>query len=169
MKRAVILYPGFCNINMINEIRRKYDPLADYIAPHITLVFPFDSNISADRLSLHLKEALTGIKKFNVRLKGITGDFKDGYLFLNVKQGNDNIIELHDRLYSGILEDHLTRKISYCPHLTIGRTQTGIEFDKAINELSRFGESFSAVIDRVYVENITDNEKSVPDLSFGLE
>jgi 2'-5' RNA ligase len=169
LKRAIILFPSFHNINIIKSIREKYDPLADCIAPHITIVFPFDSDIATDDLKLHLNKALKGIKKFNVQLKDFTGDFRDGYLFLNVKKGNDNIIELHDKLYSGILESFLFRKVTYCPHLTVGRLSEQIEFDKALDELGYCDETFEAVIDKIYVENIDTLEHSTIEFSFDLE
>lgn len=154
---------------MINRIRENYDPLASCIAPHITIVFPFDSDLSTDDLKLHFNKVLKGIKKFSVQLKGFTGDFRNGYLFLNVKKGNDNIIELHDKLYSGILENFLYRKLSYCPHLTVGMLQQSIEFDKAVVELSCHNESFETIIDRVYVESIDSYENSSIEFSFDLE
>ena len=117
----------------------------------------------------HFNKALKGIKKFNVQLKDFTGDFRDGYLFLNVKKGNDNIIELHDKLYSGILEGFLFRKVTYCPHLTVGRLNQQIEFDKALDELSCCDESFETVIDKIYIENIDIIEHSIIEFSFDLE
>lgn len=169
MKRAIILFPSFDNINIINRIREKYDPLANCIAPHITIVFPFDSDISIDDLKSHFNKVLKGTKKFNVQLKDFTGDYRDGYLFLNVKKGNDNIIELHDKLYSGILERFLFRKITYCPHLTVGRLDQQIEFDKALDELSCYDKSFEIVIDKIFVENIDDIEHSTIEFSFDLD
>lgn len=169
LKRAIILFPSFDNINIIEGIREKYDPLANCIAPHITIVFPFDSDMSTDDLKLHFNKVLKGMKKFNVQLKDFTGDFRDGYLFLNVKKGNDNIIELHDRLYSGILDPFLFRKLTYCPHLTVGRLQQQIEFDKALDELSCYSESFEIVIDKVYIENIDTIEHSTIEFSYDLE
>jgi hypothetical protein len=169
LKRAIILFPSFENINIIKSIREKYDPLANCIAPHITIVFPFDSDISTDDLKSHFNKVLKGIKKFNVQLKDFTGDFRDGYLFLNVKKGNDDIIELHDKLYSGILENFLFRKITYCPHLTVGRLGQQMEFDRAIDELSCYDESFEIVIDKLYVENIDILEHSTIEFSFDLE
>jgi 2'-5' RNA ligase len=169
LKRAIILLPGFDNINNIKRIREKYDPLANCIDPHITIVFPFDSDISTDDLKLHLNKVLKGTKKFNVQLSGFTGDFRDGYLFLNVKKGNDSIIELHDKLYSGILERFLFRKVTYCPHLTVGRLNQQIEFDKALDELSCYDESFETVIDKIYIENIDIIEHSTIEFSFDLE
>lgn len=169
MKRAIILFPSFDNINIIKGIREKYDPLANCIAPHITIVFPFDSDMSTDNLKLHFNKVLKGMKKFNVQLKGFTGDLRDRYLFLNVKKGNDNIIELHDRLYSGILEPFLFRKLTYFPHLTVGRLQLEIEFDKALDELNCYSESFETVIDKIYIENIDTTEYSTIEFSYDLE
>ncbi len=169
MKRAIILFPSFDNMNSIKRIREKYDPLANYIAPHITIVFPFDSEISTDDLRVHFNKALKGVKKFYVQLNGFTGDFRDGYLFLNVKKGNDNIIELHDKLYSETLESFLFKKVTYCPHLTVGRLQQPVEFDKVMDELACYGESFETVIDKIYVENIEATERSMTEFSFDLE
>lgn len=156
-------------MNSIKSIREKYDPLANHIAPHITIVFPFDSHISTHDLKSHFNKVLKGIKKFNVQLKDFTGDFRDGYLFLNVKKGNDNIIELHDKLYSGVLENFLFRKVTYCPHLTVGRLQQQIDFDKALDELSCYDESFEAVIDKIYIQNIDIIEHCTTEFSFDLE
>lgn len=169
MKRAIILFPIFDNINIIKDIREKHDPLANCIAPHITIVFPFDSDMSTDDLKIHFNKVLKGMKKFKVQLKDFTGDFRDGYLFLNVKKGNDNIIELHDRLYSGILEPFLFRKLTYFSHLTVGRLQQQIEFDKALDELSSYSERFEVVIDKIYIENIDNIEHSTIEFSYDLE
>ena len=45
-KRDILIIPKFNNINKIQKIREKYDELYDIINPHITLAFPFKSNIS---------------------------------------------------------------------------------------------------------------------------
>lgn len=168
MKRAIVLFPKFDGLETIQAMRRKFDPLANYIAPHITLVFPFESALSAEELRAHLHTALAGAKKFNVRLCGVTGDVRDGYLFLNVKQGNDEIIDLHDRLYSGALESFLYRKVTYCPHVTVGRIEQQDAFDLALEELADFRECFETQIDRIYVENIDSQERSTVELEFEL-
>jgi 2'-5' RNA ligase len=156
-------------MDSIHMLREKYDLLAKCIAPHITIVFPFDSELETEELKSHFSEALRGTKKFRVTLKDITGDFRDGYLFLNVKEGNDQINDLHDKLYAGLLQKFLYRKVTYCPHLTIGRLKDAVEFDKAIQELDSFVESFETVIDKVYVENINVNGNSVIEFAFELE
>ena len=169
MKRAIILLPKFNNIDAIQAIRERFDPLAGYIVPHITLVFPFESARSTQELREHIACALLGAKRFPIQLRGITGDSRDGYLFLNVKRGNDEIIDLHDRLYRGLLEPYLFRKVTFCPHMTVGRLERQTEFDQALEELAGFSEQFEAEIDRIYVENIDFDERSSVELTFELE
>jgi len=169
MKRAIVLFPKFNNIDAIQAVRERFDPLAGYIAPHITLVFPFESALATEELREHMARALKGVKRFSVQLSGVTGDFRDGYLFLNVKRGNDCIIDLHDRLYQGVLEPFLFRKVTYCPHITVGRLEQQTEFDQALEQLAGFSEQFEAEIDRVSVENIDSGERSTIELVFDLE
>ena len=48
--RTIMIFPEFDNIDVINDIRKKYDPLVDLVLPHITLVFPFDSELTNEEL-----------------------------------------------------------------------------------------------------------------------
>ncbi len=169
MKRAIVLFPQFNNIDAIQVVRERFDPLAKYIAPHITLVFPFESALSTEELREHIARALQGVKRFPVQLSGITGDSREGYLFLNVKRGNDSIIDLHDRLYQGALEPFLFRKVTYCPHITVGRLEQQTEFDQALEQLAGLSDQFEVEIDRVSVENIDSGERSTIELVFDLE
>ena len=45
-ERTIMIFPKFGRMEVIYEIRDKYDPLSKLIRPHITLVFPFASEIS---------------------------------------------------------------------------------------------------------------------------
>jgi len=108
--RAIHLFPEFSNEHSINTIRAKYDPLTDIIPPHVTLVFPFESDVSTEALAVHLQESVV-VKAFRIVMTGVTG--ADGeYLFLNVKVGNDQIIQLHDKLYTGLLKQYLQRSLT---------------------------------------------------------
>ncbi len=81
-------FPEFSNIEVINEIREMYDPLASHVRPHITLVFPFESNIDSIQLKSHLEEVLVSVNSFSLVLKGITPVNSFGnYLFLNIENG----------------------------------------------------------------------------------
>jgi hypothetical protein len=44
-----------------------------------------------------------------------------------------------------------------------------VEFDKAIQELGSFAESFETVIDKAYVENIDAGGNSAIEFAFDLE
>ena len=169
MKRAIVLFPKFNNIDSIQAVRERFDPLASFIAPHITLVFPFECELSTHEIGDHVRRAIEGVKRFPVQLSSVTGDFRDGYLFLNVKRGNDVIIDLHDRLYRGVLEQYLFRKVTYCPHVTVGRLEQPTEFDQALEELAGFSEQFKVEIDRISVESIDSHEQSMIELVFDLE
>ncbi|MBP1888618.1 hypothetical protein J2Z53_000197 [Clostridium moniliforme] len=54
--RTIMIFSEFKNIDVINNIRKKYESLADLVLPHITLVFHFYSEITNEELSLYLKE-----------------------------------------------------------------------------------------------------------------
>jgi 2'-5' RNA ligase len=54
---------------------------------------------------------------------------------LNVKKGNDELIKIHDRLYTGILREYLVRDISYIPHITVGSLKNKEDFSKAVDKL----------------------------------
>jgi 2'-5' RNA ligase len=145
VKRAIVILPKFDGLNRIDQLRRQFDPLASRIAPHITLVFPFESDLSADRLRAHIGQAVQGVAPFPVHLQGITGH--DGeYLFLNVVRGNDPLIDLHDSLYSGPIAAHLRPEIPYHPHVTVGRLADRTEFSKALAVAREAAASFQTVV-----------------------
>ncbi|GGI11574.1 2'-5' RNA ligase family protein [Gottfriedia solisilvae] len=159
INRSICVFPQFDNIEKINEVRKKYDSLHDLILPHISLVFPFTSSIVKEDLMKHIKEAVTDVSPFELTLKGITGN-NNQYLFLNVKKGNDELIELHDRLYTGILKDFLNRNVSYVPHMTVGRINKKEQFEKVIDETKDFNYIFNTRISELTVEIIEEDEGS---------
>jgi 2'-5' RNA ligase len=130
-RRVVVIFPPARDLEPIAPLRRRFDPLAALVPPHITLVFPFESELSTPQVRAHVEQAIGGIGSFPLRLGGITGS-EARYLLLNVKRGNDAIIELHDRLYTGPLGDHLSLKHTYVPHLTVGRLPTAQAFEAAL-------------------------------------
>jgi 2'-5' RNA ligase len=157
--RAIHIFPDFKNVAVIERLRAKYDPLFNLIQPHITLVFPFDSDLSTNALEKHLHDAIRGHSPFRVVLKGITG-YPGGYLFLNVKVGNDEIIALHDKLYSGPLQPYLDRTVTYTPHLTIGRIADDRVFQDALVETEGFSETFESFVAEIVTEVIDSTGKS---------
>lgn len=116
-KLAVVYYPKI-DLDKINDFRMKYDPNWQRIPPHITIVSPV-SEISDSQLLEHAEESAKKIKPFSIHLKGLTKTFDD-YLFLLVKEGNEEIVHLHDKLYSGILTSHIPTDYPFHPHITLG-------------------------------------------------
>ena len=159
MLRAIHIFPQFHNIELIQELRKKYDPLYSLVLPHITLVFPFESNISSLTLEQHVKETLVGVCPFSIKLEGISGTL-DNYLFLNVKNGNDHLIKIHDLLYSGILENFLNRRITFIPHLTVGKLENEAELKSALTETQAFKASFETLVTEVTSEIIGNKGES---------
>lgn len=159
-KRSILIFPKFKNIEEIEKLRKKYDPLVNCIGPHITLVFPFVSEISTSELEKHLKSKLRRIGPFKIRLQEITGTV-DRFLFLNVKEGNDRLIELHDKLYANILEEYKDNTYTYVPHVTIGKFNNENEFEQALRETKDFDFIFTSTINEITVELIDEQDNSL--------
>ena len=153
LKRDILIFPKFKNINKIQEIRNKYDRLANLIAPHITLAFPFSHNMSNEELIRKLSNLLKNHEPFSVIFKGISLS-KDNYIFLNCIQGNQEIIELHNEIYKQIIPSHLKNSIKYIPHITLGKASS-------IQELDSFDYEFKTVVDEISIELIGKHEESI--------
>ena len=119
-KYAIVIFPSG-DLTEIQSFREKFDPKAELIAPHMTLVFPFQMPVD-DTILLHeIGEKLKKFSPFSVVLKGMYLDPEDNLLHLLVQNGAEKIRDLHDELYSGILEPYLRKDLLYTPHMTIGR------------------------------------------------
>ena|SRR3989344_3319068 len=116
-KLAVVYFPNI-NLDELNNFRQKYDPKWNVIKPHVTVVFPI-SDITEELLLQHINKITRRIKSFPINLSGLTKSFDD-YLFLQIQHGSDEIVSLHDKLYSGILIPYLQKDIPFTPHITLG-------------------------------------------------
>lgn len=147
--RTIMIFPEFENIDIINDIRKKYDPLADLVLPHITLVFPFDSELTNEELNSYLKESLSGIHQFKIELKGFSKqeDIYGNYLFLNVVQGMDVIKNIHDMLYKGKLKQ-FDAGYDYVPHMTVGKVSSIELLNKAFDDVNKCSDKFRTVVKR---------------------
>ena len=119
-RRALVVFPESDQLTIVEDLRRRFDPLARLIAAHVTLVFPFTSDLSTDALRHHVERGVRGCPPFQVRLEGIS-EADDDYVFLDVSVGKSGFVDLHDRLYSGVLAGHLSTEHIYRPHVTVAR------------------------------------------------
>jgi 2'-5' RNA ligase len=149
-KRVVVSFPKIDNLGewaQVLAVRDQYDPLASAIAPHLTLVFPFEDSLSDSALHAHVARMVSDIPCFAVMLGEITAH-ENEYLFLNVKRGNDQLIHLHDALYSGVLASHLARSLTFVPHITVGRLSPG-HLPTALESTRAFTSPIHARVDTV--------------------
>ena len=60
------------NIDIIDEIREKYDPLSELVRPHITIVFPFEMDITNEELSIIIENRFKNIESFVIEMQGFS-------------------------------------------------------------------------------------------------
>jgi 2'-5' RNA ligase len=158
-----MIFPKFTNIHLIDDIRKQYDPLHNLVRPHVTLVFPFKSNLTREQLKEHIKNSIKVMSSFKLKLQGISGE-NGGYLFLNVVEGREPLVELHRRLYQGILERYypgFLLESAYSPHMTVGRIHNQLELNKAVDDYRSMNVIFEEDVQEISVEIIDENENSV--------
>jgi len=116
-------------IGQINQLRYKYDPTADVIAPHITILFPVPDSVGEERLIGHIENVLAGRPPFTLRLGGLQKS-PDHWLFITLAEGAEEIAGLYEALYTGLLEEFRRDDIEFVPHLGLGLLiKKGVQYD----------------------------------------
>ncbi|KYH33268.1 hypothetical protein CLTEP_21610 [Clostridium tepidiprofundi DSM 19306] len=172
-RRTIMVFPQFDNINIIDGIREKYDPLANHVRPHITLVFTFESNITSSEIKEHVEKVLTGMKPFRLTMGDIIkiDNTLGKYLFLSLNEGIDDIKKLSLKLYTGILEQYKPEWLNentFLPHMTLGNFTSRNELNKAFKDVETIKETFTTIVNKVSVEIIDENENSTIDIEVNL-
>lgn len=163
MKLYVAVFPDLkSNFSWIEEFRTKHDPAAQFIEPHMTLVFPTTALSEApliDEISSLVKE----FERFRVILRSAIvmpeteTSGRHAHVFLVPDEGFSHLVLLHDLLYSGKLKSQLRLDIPFLPHLTVA---AGVppEAAKALTDSlnsKRFVIEFT--VEAVSVVNIEDH------------
>ncbi|MGN0634071.1 MAG: 2'-5' RNA ligase family protein [Oscillospiraceae bacterium] len=161
-QRTIMIFPDFENMEVIDNIRAKYDPLAELVRPHITVVFPFSIEMSNDELQHILDMRLNGIEPFDIELQGFSKceNRFGNYLFLNICKGADHISYIHDILYCNEFRE-CDSGLQYIPHMTVGKLADAEKLNKAYEDIKDIKCRFKAVIDKISVEMIGENEESI--------
>ncbi|MCF6137329.1 2'-5' RNA ligase family protein [Pseudalkalibacillus berkeleyi] len=151
--RAISIFLKRSNLECVEMIRSKYDDLFHKIPPHITLVFPFRSDLTLEACIEHMHSCLQGYESFSIRLEGLkVAD--DGCLFLLVRDGKEQIEQLNRSLYSGPLRTYKSEEHTFIPHVTIGRFNH-IEQAKAVQKkVAQLIPNLSLLVDRITLESI---------------
>lgn len=164
-KRDILIIPKFNNIDKIQEIRKKYDELYMKIMPHITLAFPFKSNISNKQLKQQLLDITKNVKPFKIRCRGISfrkdERINKYYILLNIIEGEEIINEINYKIYKNILKSINTQKYNYDPHITLGTTNN-------LDEIIELNDEFETIVNSIVVEKIGENEESIIESEINL-
>lgn len=107
---VVVIFPD-AELGAIEKFRARWDPLAEAVGAHLTVVFPFPESVNVEELL-----SLT-MRPFPVRL-GNPSLWEGEHLFLTAVVGGEDIIELQRRSYDAL---HLSVPGEFVPHMTIGR------------------------------------------------
>ena len=157
---------------LIDQIRRKYDPTADLIAPHITILFAIPDKIKKAFLVDHIEEILKHWKSFPIHIRGFEKSW-DHWLLLVLKEGNTAIKKLYHEMYSGSLLAYKRDDIQFIPHISLGlfveemahydyenpqrmKLATS-KYRKALAEAKSLNLDFRSVFDRLQLIRLDDN------------
>lgn len=146
--------------------------MANHVGPHITLVFPFDSELDTQTIKNHLESVLKNVKPFKLSLESISrGKGYGYYMFLDVKQGIESVREIHHKLNSGLLKQYYPPWLqpnTFVPHMTIGNFTCVEDLDKALDACKHFTEKFETMVNCISVEVIDEEENSIIEIEHSL-
>lgn len=166
MQRALVVFPQATQFDVVERMRRRYDPQARLIAAHVTIVFPFDDPMSDAELRAHVLEATTGLSSFTIRFSGVTP--ADDYIFLHPATGVDRLLALHKRLYTGPLRRHRSRTHTFQPHVTLGRVADDRSRVEATDIMRNSIVDFDAEVSAVCVFRLTGSDQGAIDATIPL-
>ena len=119
-RRAIVWFPPLPPDNKIETFRALHDPLATQIPAHLTLVFPFPTNLTSTQWAAHIKRIVGNWPQLPVSFGDIES-IQDEFTVLMVREKSAAVVALHDKLYSGVLKPFLRPEMDYRPHITLGR------------------------------------------------
>jgi 2'-5' RNA ligase len=160
---AVIGYPelSLADYYLIQAIRSRHDvDNYKFIKPHFTFVFPCQG-ITREKLLDHVEKCLDGVMSVSFKINktqtnpDINGN--EWYLFLVPDEGYDEIVNIHDTLYSGILSDKLRRDIPYTPHITVGVFGSKDECIKTSDNINQQNLAIRGEISKIDIIAIENN------------
>ena len=129
---ALISYPALPAhvVTWMQDIRRRFDPQFELVAPHFTFVFP-TAAVDEATLTSHAEAVLgaTAAIDFTIVRARVFPDPKSNsaYLFLVPDRGYDDMLALNTRLYAGPLAASKTPGVTFTPHITIAhQTDLGL-------------------------------------------
>ena len=163
MSYLVIAYPELAknDFDSIQNYRKQNDQsLFDVVDPHFTFIFPVNDFTEREFIDeIKLQSADSELIRFNIKCAIINKDaFNEYYhVFLVPDKGYNDIMKLHDKLYSGRLKSNLNSGIAFIPHITIGNS-ADMDLCKAMaDEWNGQSFSISGVISQLSIIKYENN------------
>jgi len=103
----------------INKIRQKYDPTYGLVDPHLTIMFPVPATAGKAKIIRHIDKIVKEWRPFQIHFSGFTKSW-DHWLFLTLKEGDEQVRELWAGIYSGLLSQYRRDDIEFIPHIGLG-------------------------------------------------
>jgi len=156
---AVAWFPSFRGIGQIEAFRRQHDPMATHIRAHLSLVFPFGTNLTLLQLETHVRRVASAWPPIPVTFRAIRLHANE-FVFLMASRGAASIVALHDKLYTRSLRSHLRPEFAYEPHITLARQRDPARLEAAYDEAKdAFGAEFADVMREVELLRVEPDGK----------
>lgn len=120
MKYGIAVFPSEEISEAANELRKRYDPRFDFIAPHITLKGAFDAD---DQTLATVKDRLTNIasetKSFDIEVNKVSSFAPVTNTIYFKVEPNETITALFDALHTDDLPGE--SEFTFVPHITVAQ------------------------------------------------
>ena len=101
----------------LDQLRQTL-PGIEFAQAHITLLPPRPLRVNVQAASHIAKDVLSQFPAFEVELNSVRRFPETNVLYLDLTDGNDTVLELHQALNTGDL--HCVEQFDFHPHLTLG-------------------------------------------------
>jgi 2'-5' RNA ligase len=115
---GLVHYPGIKHEGF-QAFRKKYDPWSALLREHVTFIHPVPESIGRRALDVHIRKVLSSCQPFRVHFCTLEITW-DHWMYLGAMEGHQSVVDLHDRLYEGILSPHLREDLPFYPHIGLG-------------------------------------------------
>jgi len=156
MPYTIAIFPKFDENKQIQKIREQYDPSYNFIETHIALVYYFDKKPSKNKLF----EISKSLNSFHIKLDFIKASPEGNFIFLDVAEGKEKILNLNEKLYQelGLKWD---KPFPYEPHITLGNLNSKEERDDVFKKIKPFEFNISLEIDSFTLLEVSQDLKKI--------
>jgi 2'-5' RNA ligase len=162
---AAVSYPQLSehDYQFIDSYRKSNDIFYDLIPAHFSFIFPiFD--LEKDSFVSEVRKQAKGFPRidFNIRCAIRNNDRTSDYwhVLLVPDQGFSEVVNLHDRLYSGLFRQLERLDLDFVPHVAIANSIDPQECKRMVDEINEMNINISGTIDQLEIIQHRENQVS---------